>query len=196
MLRASIFQKNIIQNSEKSEKALSFNNCLVDISDTNLNILSDNKIILSSKLKKIESDFNTTSYLGYFSDGSEFRIIRPNDAPLENLREEFNCISAFSIASINPDGYAIHFILTEKDDIRNNESIAKGSEEQIQRLLDGCLLALNNEMHQSFIDLSKRILELIDNGNTLLSYNFGPETLEIIKNNLEYYTLVERQKIN
>ena len=196
MLRANIFQENTSKKSIKTQEVLNYDNCLVDISEKKLKILNNNQIILNTNLNKIEEDFNTTSYVGLFTDGTKFRVIRPNKIPLANLQNEFNCISAFTIASVNPDGYAIHFILTEKDDIREMQSKVKGVNEQIQKLLDGCLMALNNEMHDTFIDLSKRIIKLIDSGDELKHYNFGNETLEIIKNNIDFYSIKERVKIN
>ena len=195
MLRASIFQKNILSKSDKSEFAESFQNCLVEIDENNITIYDDEKIILKSQLSKFEDEFHTTSYKGKFNDNEPFRIIRPKDFALENVKAEHKCISAFSIASINPDGFAIHFILTEKNDIRNNNSIEKGNEEQIQRLIEGCILALQNELYQNFVDYSKRILNLINEGSDLLKYQNGDGILQVMRNNDELYTIGEKAKI-
>ncbi|MCB6232030.1 hypothetical protein LIS90_12310 [Flavobacterium psychrophilum] len=195
MLRASIFQKNILSKSDKSEFAESFQNCLVEIDDENIIVYENEKIILKSQLSKFEDEFHTTSYKGKFNDNEPFRIIRPKDFALENVKNEHNCISAFSIASINPDGFAIHFILTKKDDIRNTKSTDKGNEEQIQRLIDGCILALQNELYQNFVDYSKRILNLINEGSDLLKYQNGDGILQVMRNNDELYTIGEKAKI-
>jgi hypothetical protein len=195
MLRASIFQKNILSKSDKSEFAESFQNCLVEIDDENIIVYENEKIILKSQLSKFEDEFHTTSYKGKFNDNEPFRIIRPKDFALENVKNEHNCISAFSIASINPDGFAIHFILTKKDDIRNTKSTDKGNEEQIQRLIDGCILALQNELYQNFVDYSKRILILINEGSDLLKYQNGDGILQVMRNNDELYTIGEKAKI-
>jgi hypothetical protein len=195
MLRASIFQKNILRENQKSKLVESFNNNLVEINETSLKIFKNNKIVLSTSLKKIEEDFNTATYVGTFSDNFPFRVIRPNDIPLENIRKEFQCVSAFSIASVKSDEYAIHFILTEENDIRNNQSIEKGSEEQIQRLLEGCVLALQNNLHENFIDFTKRLIALINNINELYQYKYGPEILQIMKDNDNIYSTKEREKI-
>ena len=170
MLRASIFQKNILSKSDKSEFAERFQNCLVEIDDESITVYENEKIILKSQLSKFEDEFHTTRYKGKFNDNEPFRIIRPKDFALENVKAEHKCISAFSIASINPDGFAIHFILTDKNDIRNTNSIEKGNEEQIQRLIEGCILALQNELYQNFVDYSKRLLNLIKTGSELLNY--------------------------
>ncbi len=195
MLRASIFQKNILSKSDKSEFAERFQNCLVEIDDESITVYENDKIILKSQLSKFEDEFHTTSYKGKFNDNEPFRIIRPKDFALENVKAEHKCISAFSIASINPDGFAIHFILTEKNDIRNNNSIEKGNEEQIQRLIEGCILALQNELYQNFVDYSKRLLNLIKTGSELLNYQYGDGILQVMKNNDELYTFNEKVKI-
>ena len=195
MLRASIFQKNILSKSDKSEFAERFQNCLVEIDDESITVYENDKIILKSQLSKFEDEFHTTSYKGKFNDDEPFRIIRPKDFALENVKAEHKCISAFSIASINPDGFAIHFILTDKNDIRNTNSIEKGNEEQIQRLIEGCILALQNELYQNFVDYSKRLLNLIKTGSELLNYQYGDGILQVMKNNEELYTFSEKVKI-
>ena len=195
MLWASILQKKILSKSDKSEFAERFQNCLVEIDDESITVYENDKIILKSQLSKFEDEFHTTSYKGKFNDNEPFRIIRPKDFALENVKAEHKCISAFSIASINPDGFAIHFILTEKNDIRNNNSIEKGNEEQIQRLIEGCILALQNELYQNFVDYSKRLLNLIKTGSELLNYQYGDGILQVMKNNDELYTFNEKVKI-
>lgn len=195
MLRASIFQKNILSKSDKSEFAEGFQNCLIEIDDKSIVIYENEKIILKSQLVKFEDEFHTSSYKGKFADNEPFRIIRPKGFVLENVRNEHNCISAFSIASINPDGFAIHFILTNIDDTRNIKSIDKGKDEQIQRLIDGCVLALQNGLYQNFVDYSKRILTILKEGSDLIKYQNGDKILKIMRNNEELYTFIENSKI-
>ncbi|MFZ3575825.1 hypothetical protein [Tenacibaculum finnmarkense] len=194
MLRASIFQKNILSKSDKSKFVQSFENCLVEIDEENIIVYDSEKIILKSQLLKFEDEFQTTSYKGKFNDNEVFRIIRPKEFALSNIKAKHNCISVFSIASINPDGFAIHFILTEKNDIRNTNSIDKGKEEQIQKIIEGCILALQNELYQNFIDYSKRLLNLIETASELLNYQHGDRILQIMKNNDDLYTIDEKAK--
>ena len=52
MLRASIFQKNILSKSDKSEFAESFQNCLVEIDDENIIVYENEKIILKLMVLK------------------------------------------------------------------------------------------------------------------------------------------------
>lgn len=196
MLRASIFQKNILKGNSKSSLVESFNNKLVEINELNLKVLNKEKIVLlNSSLKKIEEDFNTTTYIGEFSVNEQFRVIRPNDIPLANLKKEFDCVSAFSIASVNPDGYAIHFILTEINDIREMQNNKSGEKEQIQRLLEGSVLALQNKLHQNFIDYTKRLINLVDHIEELNQYKYGSEIIQIMKNNDQIYSITEKLKI-
>jgi hypothetical protein len=195
MLRASIFQKNILSKSNESDFAESFQNCLVDIDENVLIVYNEENMILKSELTKIEDDFHTITYTGNYKDNEAFRVIRPKDMALENVKKQHSCLSAFSIASISPSGYAIHFILTEKNDVRNTNSVEKGFEEQIQRLMDGCTLALQNELYQNFVDYSKRLLNLIKTGSELLNYQYGDGILLVMKNNDEQYTSDEKIKI-
>lgn len=192
MLRASIFQKNILSKSDKSDFAESFQNCLVEIDEENITIYRDESIILKSQLSKFEDEFHTTSYKGKFNDDESFRIIRPKEVTLINVKSQHNCVSAFSIGSLNPDGYAIHFILTEKNDIRNTNTVEKGIEEQIQRLIEGCILALQNELYENFVDYSKRLLKLIKLGSELNKYQYGEGILQVMRNNDELYTFGEK----
>lgn len=195
MFRASIFQKNILSKSDKSDLAESFQNCLVDIDENRLIIYNEGTIILKSDLTKIEDDFHTTTYKGNYNDNEAFRVIRPKDIALENVKKQHSCISAFSIASISPSGYAIHFILNEKNDIRNINPVEKGIEEQIQRLIEGCVLALENELYQNFVEYSKRLLNLIKTGSQLSNYQYGDGILLVMRNNDEVYTFDEKIKI-
>lgn len=195
MLRASIFQKNILKNNDYSEFVLNIENSLVDINNNSLKIYNEEKLILNSSLLQKEVDFHTTTFHGQFQDGTLFRVIRPNDIPLENIKSEYNCVSAFSMASIEPDGYAIHFILTDKNDIRNNSVVEKGNEEQIQRLLEGCILALQNKLYSNFVDYSKRILGIINNVNELHTYEYGTQILLLMTENIDLYSHNEKIKI-
>ena len=192
MLRASIFQKNILSKSDKSDFAESLQNCIVEIDEENITIYRDEIIILESQLSKFEDEFHTTSYKGKFSDNEQFRIIRPKEIGLANVKLQHNCISAFSIGSLNPDGYAIHFILTEKNDIRSTNTAERGTEEQIQRLIDGSVLALQNELFENFVDYSKRLLKLVESGYELKKYQHGDEILKVMRNNSELYTFGEK----
>lgn len=194
-LRASIFQKNILKNNDYSQFVLNIENSLVEINNCSIKIYNEEILILNSSLLQKEVDFNTTTFHGQFQDGTLFRVIRPNDIPLANIKSKYNCVSSFTMASIEPDGYAIHFILTDINDIRNHSVVEKGKEEQIQRLLEGCILALQNKLFSNFIDYSKRILAIVNNVNELHKYEYGTQILLLMNENIELFSDNEKVKI-
>lgn len=196
MYKASIFQKNITRNSTESEKAIGFENCEVDISNKHLRINKNGIELLNSELKLIEEDFSTISYLGKYSNGIEFRVIRPTDSSLANLKNRFDCETAFSIASIDPSGYAVHFILTRSNQNPNiGNVVEKGKKEQVQRLIDGSIMALQANLQSNFIDFSKRLLSLVLDTNELSEYNNADQIIEAMKGNRHIYTELENQQI-
>lgn len=196
MYKASIFQKNITRHSTESEKAIGFENCEVEISKKRLRIIKNGVELLNSELKLLEEDFSTISYLGKYSNGVEFRVIRPTELSLENLKNRFDCETAFSVASVDPSGYAVHFILSKSNQNPNvGKVVEKGKKEQIQKLIDGSIMALQANLKSSFIDFSKRILSLISDTNELSEYNNADQIVEVMKGNRHIYTELENQQI-
>tara|TARA_R110002051_G_scaffold325519_1_gene428464 strand:- start:2384 stop:2977 length:594 start_codon:yes stop_codon:yes gene_type:complete len=196
MYKASIFQKNITRNSTESEKAIGFENCVVDISNKHLRITNNGTELLNSELKLLEEDFSTISYLGKYENGIEFRVIRPTDLSLANLKNRFDCETAFSIASVDPSGYAVHFILSKSNQKPNiGNVIEKGKTEQIQRLVDGSNMALQANLQSNFIDFSKRILSLVSDTNELSEYDNADQIIEVMKGNRHIYTESENHQI-
>lgn len=196
MYKASIFQKNITRNSSESEKAIGFENCEIDISKEHLKITNNGTEILNSVLKFHEEDFSTISYLAKFNNGVDFRVIRPTDLSLANIKNRFDCETAFSVASIDPSGYAVHFILTKSNQNPNiGNVVEKGKKEQVQRLIDGSIMALQANLQNNFIDFSKRILSLVSDTNELSEYNNADQIIEVMKGNRHIYTESENQQI-
>lgn len=196
MYKSSIFQKNIVKHSDESEKALSFDNCQVQINNEQLIIKKNETELLNTTLKFLEEDFSTISFLGNYKNGIQFRVIRPTDLSLENLKSQFDCETAFSIASIDPSGYAIHFILsTPTSNPRVNRVIEKGEVEQIQKLINGSIMALQVDLQSNFIDFSKRILTLITDTTELSDYENSDVIIEVMRRNRHIYTELENKKI-
>ncbi|WP_417238779.1 hypothetical protein [Bizionia sp.] len=196
MYKASIFQKNITRNSNESEKAIEFENCEVDISNKHLRITKNGTELLNSELKLLEEDISTISYLGKYSNGIEFRVIRPTYFSLTHLKNRFDCETAFSVASVDPSGYAIHFILSKTNQNPNiGKVVEKGKKEQIQRLIDGSIMALQTNLQSNFIDYSKRILSLVSDTIELSEYVNGNQIIEVMKGNRHIYTETENQQI-
>lgn len=152
--------------------------------------------MLNTELKLLEEDFSTISYLGKYSNGVEFRVIRPTELSLENLKNRFDCETAFSVASVDPSGYAVHFILSKSNQNPNvGKVVEKGKKEQIQKLIDGSIMALQANLQSSFIDFSKQILSLISDTNELSEYNNADQIVEVMKGNRHIYTELENQQI-
>ena len=196
MYKTSIFQKNIARHSTESEKAIGFDNCNVDISTKHLRITNGGTELLNSDLKFLEEDFSTISYLGKYKNRIEFRVIRPTDLSLANLKNRFDCEAAFSIASVDPSSYAVHFILSNSNQSPNIGNVVdKGKKEQVQRLIDGSIRALQVNLQSNFIDFSKRILSLISDTRELMEYNNADQIVEVLKANRHIFSETENKQI-
>ena len=195
MLKARIFQTNVIKESNDIEKVKDIENQLIDLSPSKIKIVFDNGKVSIYNLQFSEEDFSTSTYIGEFENGTKFRLIRPNELSLSNLKSRFNCVSGFSIASINPDGYAIHFLLIEIDNCDDVSLISKGNKEQMQRLVDGSLMAMQVGMHQNFLDYSKRLLKLIEESYEIEQLKNGFDILQIMKRNINLYSEEEKRKL-
>lgn len=110
-LTAKFWKKTILTGNDLSKKALGFDEAQVEISDTKIQIKANDEIIFQSVLKPLPPDPWTISFRGVLEDGTEFRIIKPSDSSLSKLQKSMNCKGAFSIASMDPQGFAIHFLL-------------------------------------------------------------------------------------
>ena len=196
MYKTSIFQKNIARHSTESEKAIGVDNCNVDISTKHLRITNGGTELLNSDLKFLEEDFSTISYLGKYKNRIEFRVIRPTDLSLANLKNRFDCEAAFSIASVDPSSYAVHFILSNSNQSPNIGNVVdKGKKEQVQRLIDGSIRALQVNLQSNFIDFSKRILSLISDTRELMEYNNADQIVEVMKANRHIFSETENKQI-
>ena len=196
MYKTSIFQKNIARHSTESEKAIGFDNCNVDISTKHLRITNGGTELLNSDLKFLEEDFSTISYLGKYKNRIEFRVIRPTDLSLANLKNRFDCEAAFSIASVDPSSYAVHFILSNSNQSPNIGNVVdKGKKEQVQRWIDGSIRALQVNLQSNFIDFSKRILSLISDTRELMEYNNADQIVEVMKANRHIFSETENKQI-
>lgn len=198
MYRANLYQKNIATRIETDSFAIAsgFNNALVEISNTNFKVHTTDGLIHNYKLEFLEDDFATTTYVGKFENERKFRLILPKDFSLEMMKNEYNALGAFTLGTINPSGWALLFILTEKDDIRNVNITEKGNREQIQRLIDGSIMAINAQLVDKFVEFSKRLLPMIENDpSQLRDYQDWYAFVDIMKAGLTFYTPKERNII-
>jgi hypothetical protein len=196
MLRAKIFQKNILKNSIHVHDVLSYNNQLINLEDDSIIIQFDNGSKLKYDLQFHNEDIHEIkTFVGHFEDGTSFRLLRPGFISLNDIRDEDKCVSAFSIASDNPDGYSVHFLLFDAD---INEQITEkesGKNEQIQRLINGSLMALQANLHQQFIEFTKRLLAIVINASDIKQFDNSQQLLQIMKQNINIYNEEEARKL-
>lgn len=195
MKRATIFQKNNIPSPapEELELILSFNNSLVDLTESK--ILFDNESGLTQELplKYSERDNFTITYIGMYRSGNPFRLIIPYGISMDLLKSKYNAEGGFTIGSLDPDGYAIAFILTTPSDFRQIDVITKGNDEQIEKLIWASTLAFNAGLQEQFILFTKRILKLIEyDPDTIKGFENGEKVVSIMKANQELYSFEER----
>ncbi|MDO8998445.1 MAG: hypothetical protein Q7W45_01680 [Bacteroidota bacterium] len=195
MFKAKIFQTNVLRLSNEVHIVKEIEGQLVEINPKELKVSFQNGENSIYDLEFLEKDFNTETYIGKFENDIKFRLIRPNDFALENLKKEYECVSAFSIASINPDGYAIHFLMLNINNDIGIDVVEKGDNEQLKRLISGSIMAIQVGLHQNFIDYTKRILNMIFDINYLLEFENGGNLIQIMRQNINLYSSDEKRKI-
>lgn len=196
--RANLFQKNVASNIEAQTLAfaLSIHHALVSITSDTLIIEPKVGNKQAIKLNFKEKDFSTSTYVGRFENGLDFRLVQPTGFALDMAKEKYNAINAFTIASINPNGWALNFFLTKKDDLRQTSVEEKGSQEQIQRLIQGAMMSIQVGMQDKFIEITKRLLLMIEsNPSQLNSFEDCEDYIYILKNNIEVFDSSERSII-
>lgn len=116
MLYAKIYQRQILKDSANAAFVGSFDGKQVILSKSRIEVYDlDSTFHFASELRFAEEDpfSETTTYTGEFSESSKFRLLRPGSLSLIQLKGEYNCKDAFTIASVDPQGYALRFILSE-----------------------------------------------------------------------------------
>lgn len=112
-MRASIFQKNLLNNNEKANFNFveNFDGAEVILTNNSIQINSKNGKLHKYQLVYSEKDVFTETYLGQFENGSTFRLIKPIDTALQMTKLQSGASDAFSFGSIDPRGWAVHFYL-------------------------------------------------------------------------------------
>lgn len=162
-LYSKIFRKTVLKKNKYSDLTESLNGNQVVILSTRIHFFDANeKLIFSSELDPLEEDDFTKTYQGQFADGTKFRVIQPHKASIENIRREYDCEGAFSIASIDPQGFAIHFLLVKTPSFPINvaESDVK---DQVYKLIDASILAYTFGAPEKIDELVGRMLQLDPN---------------------------------
>ena len=199
LYRANLFQKNIASQIEADslEIAISFQHSLVNISAELFTIKTVNGEQYSFPISFSEKDFSTTTHIGKFQNGCDFRLIQPIDLSLDMAKSNHNALGAFTLGSVNPSGWAVYFFLTDKKDIRQTDVSEKGSAEQILKLIQGSMMGIQFGMPEKFIEFSKRLLPMIEsNPSQLHNYDDSSEFIQVMKSNLEAYDDNEKSIIN
>lgn len=195
MLKAKIYKTNILDHSKSVERVKQIDNQLISLSNSSVNIRYNNGAVKKYDLRFSEKDFSTSTYIGKFKNGNSFRLIKPNKFALNNLKKRFKCISAFTIASLSPDGYAIHFVLTKTDNNDDIPIISRSNIEQKQRLVQGAFIANQNGLMPNFLEYTKRLLNLIQNSSEFEQMDKGLHVLKMIRRNINLYSYEEKKKV-
>lgn len=112
-MKATIFQRNILNNNEQVYYDLvnSFNEAEIELNNHTIKIITKKGQTYQYNLTYSERDTFTETYLGQFDDGNKFRLTKPIDLALEMTKLKSSAVDAFSLGSISPSGWAIHFYL-------------------------------------------------------------------------------------
>lgn len=112
-MKATIFQRNIMNNAEQVSYNLvnSFDEAEIELNSQTIKIKAKNGETFQYKLAFSERDTFTETYLGQFENGSKFRLTKPIGVALEMTKLKSSAIDAFSLGSISPTGWAIHFYI-------------------------------------------------------------------------------------
>lgn len=115
-MKARIFQRNIISKSEQISYDLvnTFDDAEIELSSQTIRIKTKKGETYHYKITYSEHDTFTETYLGQFDNGNNFRLTKPIGIALEMTKLKSSAIDAFSLGSISPTGWAIHFHLFNK----------------------------------------------------------------------------------
>ncbi len=197
MLRAHVTQIFVIDNNYQNRVSFfkSLNHSLASLTDTEL-FFEHNSQKLKFSLSFYEEDMYTRTYLSQFDDGTPFRVVKPTGVTKKLSLLKSNFKGGFSVGSVNPDGYSVTFMLTEKNDIRNIQIQEKGVEEQLQKLATGAIMALQHNLHNDFYNISRRLIAgMHSNNKDIHRLEHGTTIAQILKDNSSLYDENEQRII-
>src|ERR1035437_2068809 len=93
-----------------------FNHVLVKMSEQELVFIKD-QVQFRFELNFYEKDFFTKTYLSVFEDGAPFRVVVPIGISKEMMIIQSDYKSGSSVGSLNPEGYSVTFMLSDREDI-------------------------------------------------------------------------------
>jgi hypothetical protein len=92
-----------------------FNNGLVELSNSAITVITRDNKTFRSNLKKIEEDFITETFQGEYEDGTSFRLILPGGVA-KNILKLQGKGDSISFGGLTGDEYAVHFDLVDQNE--------------------------------------------------------------------------------
>lgn len=170
--------------------AIEFNEkgCLIQTRDSHQKTLYN--------LTQERTDVYTRSRNGELDEFS-FRLVEPIGFSLEILKATEKVNGMISFGSMNPDDCSIHFYLVDfHDDRRFNVQYMGGKSEQVDKLVQACITSLENHLDKTFIEMSKRLINILSHDLTALEGSEkGAIIIETMLNNAFTYSIEDRQII-
>jgi hypothetical protein len=197
MLRAHVTQINFTDKhyQDRVHFFKSLNHSLAHFTDSEL-IFEHEGRKFNFILTFHEEDTFTKTFLSSFDDETPFRVIKPKGASRQVFLLKNNSKDAFSVGSLNPDGYAVFFILTEENDIRIINFQETGVEEQLQKLANGAIMAIQQELYNDFYNISRRLIAGLYSSNLDINeLEHGTTIAQILKDNTSLYDENEQRII-
>ena len=196
--RANLFKKNILNELDPESIAFveNIHHSLVEISDNEFNI----ELLTGEKHKYLilfsDKDIFTSTHLGQFTNGNKFRFIQPIGVSLEMAMLNQNSIGGFSIGSVDPRGWAFNFYLTAPDDLRDSYKKESEKSADLENLMRGLLIAFEERLQNEFLEIGKRIVQLIESDPMqIYFYDDGEDLAYKLKGNKAMFTDEEQQII-
>ena len=90
------------------DKVTSFNNAVVNLTESKIDVMINGQVIFSSFLEKIEEDFLSKTYRGLYSEGAHFRLVKSSEFVKSMILSQGKNDS-ITIASMKHNGYAVHY---------------------------------------------------------------------------------------
>jgi len=109
---------NLGDNSKDNsicERLKTFNNGLIELTDTSVTVITKDQKTFKSNLRKTEEDFLSETFQGSFEDGTSFRLILPGGEARE-IMEVMGKGEVLTFGGMTGNGYAVDFDLVEKSE--------------------------------------------------------------------------------
>ena len=148
-----------------------FDGANIELSETSM-IIHGDSTSLTFPLDRHEEDIMSITYISRLPNNTPFRIVLGRSNGFGESNEPIN----LSLASLNPDGWSVTFLVSERIKL-NLDIVVVQPISQLERLIQGSIMALNYGLVAQFVELSKRTIDfatefglslfLVDNGKTV-----------------------------